>query len=81
MNIIFGAEHTAILSQFKKHEERPLSADDVQGLTNIEPVRVNVILSDLVEHDLLVETNTDEIRGHWQYTLSEKGQKYLLATT
>lgn len=77
MEVIFGAEHKAILNQFKQHEDKLLSADDIQGLTNIEPVRVNVILTDLVEHDLLDETNTDEIRGHWLYILSEKGKKYL----
>lgn len=77
MNIIFGAEHTAILNQFNKHEGKRLSADAIQGLTNIEPVRVNVILTDLLEHDLLIETNTGEIRGHWLYMLSEKGKKYL----
>ncbi len=77
MKIIFGAEHTAILAQFKKYEGKHLSADEMQGLTNIEPVRVNVILTDLVEHDLLVETNTGEIRGHWLYILSEKGKKYV----
>ena len=77
MKLLFGAEHAAILNQFKKYESEHLSADSIQGLTNIEPVRVNVILTDLVEHDLLIETNTDEIRGHWLYILSEKGKKYL----
>lgn len=77
MNILFGEDHKAILHQFKQHEGKPLSADDVQGLTNIEPVRVNVILTDLVEHELLTETNTSEVRGHWLYILSEKGNKYL----
>jgi hypothetical protein len=77
MKIIFGAEHKAILHQFMKHEGKPLSADAIQGLTNIEPVRVNVILTDLVAHDLLIETNTDKIRGNWLYVLSQNGKTYL----
>ena len=77
MNMLFGDEHYAILNQFKINSGKHLSADNVQGLTNIEPVRVTIILSDLAEHYLLVETNTEEIRGHWMYILSEKGKKYL----
>ena len=77
MKIIFGDEHKAILNQFKKYEGKHLSADAIQGLTNIEPVRVNVILTDLVEHELLIETNTDKIRGNWLYMLSDNGKKYL----
>ena len=77
MKILFGAEHKAILNQFEKHEGKHLSADNLQGLTNIEPVRVNVILTDLVEHDLLIESNTDKIRGNWLYILSDNGRKYM----
>lgn len=77
MKILFGEEHKAILSQFEKHEGKHLSADALQGLTNIEPVRVNVILTDLVEHDLLIQSNTDKIRGNWLYILSDNGRKYI----
>jgi hypothetical protein len=75
---IFGDEHTAILSQIKKYDGKHLSADALQGLTNIEPVRVNAILTDLVEHDLLIQTNTDKVRGGWLYILSDNGRKYML---
>lgn len=75
---IFGDEHTTILSQLKKYEGKHLSADALQGLTNIEPARVNAILTDLVEHDLLIQTNTDKVRGGWLYILSDNGRKYML---
>ena len=78
---IFGAEHVAILSQFKNNESKHLSADALQGLTNIEPVRVNAILTDLVEHDLLIQTNTDKTRGDWLYIPSDNGKKYILENT
>ena len=74
---IFGAEHKAILNQLKDYKKGHLSADDLQGLTNIEPVRVHAILSDLVEHDLLIQTDTDKARGDWLYMLSENGKKYM----
>jgi len=74
---IFGAEHKAILNQFKYYEGEHLSADDLGGLTNIEPVKVHAILSDLVEHDFLVQTNTDKPRGDWLYKLSENGRIYI----
>ena len=74
---IFGADHTAILFQFKDYKGEHLSADELQGLTNIEPVRVHAILTDLVEHDLLIQTNTDKPRGDWLYRTSENGKKYI----
>ncbi len=76
-HFIFGAEHEAILSQFKIHKGESLSADRLQNLTNIEPVRVNAILTDLVGHDLLIQSNTDKIRGNWLYIPSKKGKKYI----
>jgi len=74
---IFGAEHKAILNQFRDYNGEQLSADDIGGITNIEPVKVHAILTDLVEHDFLVQTNTDKPRGDWLYKLSGNGRKYL----
>lgn len=74
---IFGAEHKAILNQFRDYKGEQLSADDLGGLTNIEPVKIHAILSDLVEHDFLVQTNTDKPRGDWLYKLSVNGRKYI----
>ena len=74
---IFGAEHKAILNQFRDYKSEQLSADNIGGLTNIEPVKVHAILTDLVEHDFLKQTNTDKPRGDWLYKLSEEGKKYI----
>jgi hypothetical protein len=73
---IFGAEHKALLHQFSADKDEQLSADDLGGLTNIEPVKVHAVLSDLVDHDFLLQTNTDKARGDWLYKLSENGRKY-----
>ena len=78
---IFGAEHKAILNQFRDYKGEQLSADDLGGLTNIEPVKVHAILTDLVEHDFLVQTNTDKPRGDWLYKPSENGRKYIQELT
>ena len=78
---IFGAEHKAILAQFKDFKGDHLSADALTGLTNIEPVRVHAILTDLVEHDLLTQSNADKPRGDWLYMLSDNGKKYLQENT
>ena len=74
---IFGAEHKTILNQFKDNTGKHISADDLHSLTNIEPVRVHAILSDLVEHDLLIQSNTDSPRGSWLYILSDNGRKFI----
>ena len=74
---IFGDEHKAILDQFKDYKGEHLSADTLTGSTNIEPVRVHAILTDLVEHDLLTQSSTDKARGDWLYTLSDNGKKYM----
>ena len=78
---IFGAEHKAILDQFKDYKGEQLSADTLTGSTNIEPVRVHAILTDLVEHDLLTQSNTDKPRGDWLYILSDNGKKYMQENT
>lgn len=74
---IFGAEHKAILNQFRNYKGEQLSADDLGGVTNIEPVKVHAILTDLVEHDFLVQTDIDKPRGDWLYKPSENGRKYI----
>ena len=74
---IFGAEHKDILNQFKDHEGEQFSADALQSSINIEFAKVYAILSDLVEHDLLIQSNTDSVRGNWLYMLSDNGKKYL----
>ena len=74
---IFGAEHKAILNLFKNYKGKNLSADALQSSTNIEFAKVYAILSDLVEHDLLIQSNTDSLRGNWLYMLSDNGKKYM----
>ncbi len=54
-----------------------LTADDLQQLTNIEPIRISAILADLTAHALLLESKSDERGGYWLYSLSETGRKFL----
>ena len=74
---IFGAEHKAILNLFKNYKGKNLSADALQSSTNIEFAKVYAILSDLVDHDLLIQSNTDSLRGNWLYMLSDNGKKHM----
>ena len=73
----FGAEHKAILNQFKDFKGKHISADALQDSTNIEFAKVYIILSDLVEHDLLTQSNTDSVRGDWLYMVTDNGKKYI----
>jgi hypothetical protein len=71
------AEHQAILNQFRIHDGEQLSADDVQRLTNIEPIKVHLIIFDLVSHGILQRTNQDGLEGGVRYLLSEHGGKFM----
>ncbi|MDW7774237.1 MAG: hypothetical protein SCH71_15235 [Desulfobulbaceae bacterium] len=75
-DIHLTAEHRTILNHFGIHEDERLSADDLQLSTNIEPVKVNLILFDLVSHGLLQKIEQDDYE--WGlYILSEAGRKFL----
>jgi hypothetical protein len=70
----FTNEHAAILEQFRQHDGQRLSSDAIQKLTNIEPVKVNLILFDLSSHDLLQKIHLDE--DSVVYMLSDHGRNF-----
>jgi DNA-binding MarR family transcriptional regulator len=67
------AEHQTVLAQFGKSGSQRLSSDEIQRLTNIEPIKISAILADLMAHDLLHHTESDEPGGYWLYHLTEEG--------
>jgi len=72
--IKFTAEHVIIIEQFKKHAGQRLSSGDIQSLTNIEPVKVNLILFDLSSSGILDEINLDE--DSRVYMLTDHGRNF-----
>lgn len=68
-------EHKAILQQFLQHNNQSLSAADLHGFTNIEPIKISAIIADLVAHDMIHKTNADAHEDKWLYKLSEEGLK------
>lgn len=71
------AEHEIILAQLKKLDGSHLTSDDLQTLTNIEPIKISAILVDLVSHGLVHQIKSDERMGYWVYTLSDHGKKFV----
>jgi DNA-binding HxlR family transcriptional regulator len=71
------SEHKAIMTQFRIHDGELLSSDLLQQLTNIEPVKISVILADLVAHGILHKVESGETEGWWHYQLSDYGRKYV----
>jgi len=70
-------EHRIILQQLKDAGGKMLTADDLQQLTNIEPIRISAILADLTAHALLLQSKSNDRGGYWLYSLSEAGRKFL----
>ncbi|MHB1351223.1 MAG: winged helix DNA-binding protein [Desulfobulbaceae bacterium] len=69
------AEHQAVLAQFGKSGDKRLSSDEIQRQTNIEPIKISAILADLMTHDLIRHTESDEPGGYWLYHLTEEGER------
>jgi len=76
-DIHLTTEHRTILNRFGTQADAQFSADDLQLQTNIEPVKVNLILFDLVSHGLLQKIKKKDYE--WGvYVLTESGRKLLV---
>lgn len=70
------AEHKAILEQFRKFAGRRLSAEELNDLTNIEPIKISAILADLMAHGMLRYEEPEESGGAWVYSLTDQGRTF-----
>lgn len=71
------AEHKTVLEQFKKYEGKHLSAGELHGFTNIEPIKISAILADLMAHGMVNHTESEESEV-WVYFLTEHGRKFVV---
>lgn len=74
----FTAEHKTVLEQFRKFDNRYLTSDDIQTLTNIEPIKISAVLADLTAHGMVHRKKSDERGGYWLYTLTDRGRTVVM---